>query len=244
MTPKPDMAGGSHIKDASKSKCTCGPTPDHRNPDCVQHGDPDPAYDFEVKHDTSAVVREAQEWLERTKQGYPGQQEPAYGLVRGLLEENKTLVDWILRLKTDGHMVWSLILRGDIVKPQALIDADATCAALREQVEKLTYENLRLAVGPETPRTEHEARKQLTVQLQTAEREVARLTASRDEARQADQASTTAYGLLMDRFLALHATLDALLRGGYVQHKRGCGHYAMYRGCDCGLKQWLTAERD
>jgi hypothetical protein len=50
---------------------------------------------------------------------------------------NTELEAWIAKLKTDGHMVWGLMLRGDIIKPVAIADAEARIALLMPLVEKL-----------------------------------------------------------------------------------------------------------
>src|SRR3990167_11387120 len=49
--------------------------------------------------------------------------------------ENARLLAWIGQLKVDGHMVWSLMLRGDIIKPVAFADAEAEVTRLRAALQ-------------------------------------------------------------------------------------------------------------
>jgi hypothetical protein len=51
-----------------------------------------------------------------------------------MTERIRELEQWVARLKTDGHMVWSLMLRGDIVRPVALVEAEAVADAQRSPV--------------------------------------------------------------------------------------------------------------
>ena len=50
--------------------------------------------------------------------------------------ENVTLREWIAKLKVDGHMVWSLILRGDIITPAVIEYLRQENRTLRSALER------------------------------------------------------------------------------------------------------------